>query len=690
MEEVIVVDEIDELEEGEIADDVVPEIEILNILKMKPKKLPRRYTLPQNSINKHKIGKHKEKIGFKDAAIKKRHKLSCPKHSTEKYKLPGEPLIKTKSESCDKRKGKHHSYNSPSTIKCAFKNYTSPPRALPLARKNGQTNQNSDNDDYPKLLSDYKKAKVRLTRKNEKDSTNHQNGNLSLKCDSKQVISEDKKSNISPAKQDNKPQENEIIEKKNEESDDDDVEELRRIALATCAKRLTAFKTPSEDKEVDSLDSSNASPLSCGTMINHFTKMSASDCDNGSCDNYEIVDMDVDNEDDVNSNLFVIDRTPGVTEFTPDSVLLNENQTASTAETTNICNENLIDCLPLNHSESNDDFDAELLRAELIANMNSRKKPQSPEKCSIIAKANVPAVNKMDHIIKNVSNVPKVFNKIDNQTVEKEISLDVLKDINRIKNTFQKGLKSHGIRLKGQPKQPVKKPIKGISQIKSKFSKLKNNKAVLQPPQRSIDATKNRLIITLGNDDTTTDESEIEETDKNVISQDNVPVSSIEALISSARQKSDKIQSINTNSTNVSCLSKAQQEEYNSLKRILAEKEPYSVPLSTAQDKNLKPRLNLLAKKISIAKINLEKEISLRNQMEKEILVKKKEYMASKLRAQLLKERLHAAEKIRLVNLESWKKSSAKLDIIIKSIEKHTSLLILLETELSRNSPLVP
>ncbi|GIY63364.1 hypothetical protein CEXT_467891 [Caerostris extrusa] len=607
MEEVIVVDEIDELEEGEIADDVVPEIEILNILKMKPKKLPRRYTLPENSINKHKIGKHKEKIGFKDAAIKKRHKLSCPKHSTEKYKL-----------------------------------------ALPLERKNGQTNQNSDNVDYPKLLSDYKKAKGRLTRKNEKDSTNHQNGNLSLKCDSKQVISEDKKVIFLLQKQDIKPQENEI-EKKNEESDDDDVEELRRIALATCAKRSTAFKTPSEDKEVDSLDSSNASPLSCGTMINHFTKTSASDCDN-----YEIVDMDVDNEDDVNSNLFVIDRTPGVTEFTPDSVLFNGNQTASTAETTNICNENLIDCLPLSHSESNDDFDAELLRAELIANMNSRKKPQSPEKCSIIAKANVPVVNKMDHVIKN------------------------------------KGLKSHGIRLKGQPKQPVKKPIKGISQIKSKFSKLKNNKAVLQPPQRSIDATKNRLIITLGNDDTTTDESEKEETDKNVISQDNVPVSSIEALISSARQKSDKTQSINTNSTNVSCLSKAQQEEYNSLKRILAEKEPYSVPLSTAQDKNLKPRLNLLAKKISIAKINLEKEISLRNQMEKEILVKKKEYMASKLRAQLLKERLHAAEKIRLVNLESWKKSSAKLDIIIKSIEKHTSLLILLETELSRNSPLVP
>ncbi|KAF8778133.1 uncharacterized protein LOC129975743 [Argiope bruennichi] len=643
MEEIIVIDEdSDDLEEGEITDD----IEMIFQIERKSKRLPRRYALQNKSpIDRHKNYKHKEKNKFLnptklESIHRRKHKSSCPHRNSEKHRL--------------KHRQSHHNHNSFNT-KSAFKNYTSPPRAPSLSKKVHSNLQNSENEiNFPKLLSDYKKAKERLNQKVEKVQNNNSVKNESVSC-----TNDSKKTNSCPPKQelaDALPLEDLTEIKKGEESDEEDVEELRRKALATCAKKQLISKADEESSnEMPKLSLNSLPSLSNKVSLDHLIETFNGECDNDSRDNYEVVDMDLDEEEGscqkVNDdNLFIIDKTPANTEFSPNVINGHLNQKIESHSP--VENENH---LQSNHSQTIDDFEEQLLRAEVIASMNSsRQKRQSPPKLPI------PVEEKVSEII---AKVDMLHNAV--STLHKEMRP-----------------KPCAIYSKGPLQNSVKQPPKRIIDAKSKFSNFKNNKTTASPPPpRGVNTIQERLIITLNND-TSTDESD-EETNENA--SQNIPVSSIEALISSARQKSDAAQLSNVSSVNVSCLSKAQQEEYNSLKKLLAEKTQYSVPAPLIKEKNTpnQSHINLLVKKISVAKANLEKEVGIRSQMEKDLLEKKRNYMASKLRVQLLKEKLHAAEKIRAANLENWKQCTAKLDIVRKSVSKRESLLKLLETELS-------
>ncbi|GFQ82887.1 uncharacterized protein TNCT_356061 [Trichonephila clavata] len=665
VDDIIVIDEVnDDLEEGEITDGE-PEVKILKYPKTKPKKLPRRYNLHNRSSNKHRNCKHKTKNKLKNSTYSfatplKKHKSSCHRHNLEKHRLPVERLNSAKSEFnlYDlKYKENQTTYVSSSQVKSAFKNYTSPPRAASKSEKIAPNNYpNHENEDnFSRLLLNYKKAKERFNQKTEKVDSNCQNN--SSKRDNTTQNTNDKKEHISPTRAHfhGKTRLNSIEKKNESESEDDDVDELRRIALATFAKKLKAEKESLENiDEVASFDSNDVSNSPSEIPSQKPSESFHAENDNGSRDNYDVVDMDIDDDENLenlsNSNLFIIDKTPASSEFSQKFPAIEHNQDCNV----NVCDATQ-DISPKNGTEplsntqfkSNEDFEEELLRAELIASLNSTQRELPSPPC------NIPLKGKLE-----VSN--KILNSVQKTNVAKP----------------------HNVYPKGPVRNLVKRSSKAIIQGKPKFSKL-TSKTIKPPPPRSINAAQKRLIITLNND-TTTEESE-EESDKNIATQENVPVSSIEALISSARQKSDVNQSKISNSNDVSCLSKAQQEEYNNLKKILAEKEPYSVPPPIVKEKIVpdQTHLNFLIDKISVAKDTLEKELGKKNQLQTELLKKKQNYMASKLKVQLLKEQLHAAEKLRAANLESWKQSSAKLDVFKKSVSKWKNLIQLLETELS-------
>ncbi|CAL1270405.1 unnamed protein product [Larinioides sclopetarius] len=645
MNEIIVIDEDnDDLEEGEITDDIAPDVMLISP-EEKPKELPRRYTLHHKVSNGwQKNCKYKEKNKLQnssklEAIHRKKHKSSCPRHNSDKHKL--------------KHREIRHSQNT-SVFKSAFKNYTSPPRIPPIPRKVNSNPQNSENKvSFQNLLLDYKKAKERFNQKIEKPQ-NKQDNNFQKT----EPINDSRKANISPAKPelpDTLLTENITEMKIGEESDEEDVEELRRIALATRAKKRLISKADEESSiEIPKHNSNN---LPNKVSLDHLVETFHGECDNDSRDNYEVVDMDLEEEDDscqiVNDdNLYVIDKMPAVSEFSPNHINGHLNQSIQN-QNSPVKNENH---LLSNHSQPVDDFEEQLLRAEVIASMNStRQKRQSPIKLL------TPVEEKVSEIIAKVDMLHNAVNTLHNEMKPKPCA----------------------IYSKGPLQNSVKQPPKRIIDAKSRFSNFKNNKTTASPPLRGMNTIQERLIITVNNDDSSTDESE-EETNENATSP-NVPVSSIEALISSARQKSDAAQLNNGSSVNVSCLSKAQQEEYNSLKKLLAEKTQYSVPAPIVKEKNPtdQSHINLLVKKISVAKANLEKEVGIKSQIEKELIEKKKNYIASKLRVQMLKEKLHAAEKIRATNLENWKQCSAKLDVVRKSVSKRESLLQLLETELN-------
>lgn len=667
MNDIVVIDEDnDDLEEGEITDDREPEVEILKYPKTKQKKLPRRYDLHDRTSNsKHRNCKHKTKNKFKYsnkscATPLRKHKSSCPRHNLEKYV---ERLSSAKNELTLfdlKPKENRNNYVSSSAIKSAFKNYTSPPRSASTSKKISPNNlPNSENEDnFSRLLLSYKKAKEHFNQKNERIDSNCLNN--SLKKENTTQIINDIKEDVSPARPHS--HENTLLDsvekKSSNESDDEDVDELRRIALATFAKKSIAEKDSLENINEGTFDFKNVSNSPSEIPPQKSSESYHVENDNGSRDNYDVVDMDIDDDENFenvsNSDLFIIDKTPASSEINQKISYIEQSQTHSrnvNDVVQNIPFENGTQHLSTNQFKSNDDFEEELLRAELIASLNSsQRKLPSPSPC------NVPMKEKF------------------------EISK---KPLNSVQKTSV--LKPHTVYSKGPLRNLIKKSTKAVIQRKPKFSKLAS-KTVKAPLPRSINAAQERLIITLNND-TTTEESE-EESDKNIAIQENVPVSSIEALISSARQKSDVNQSKVANSNDVSCLSKAQQEEYNNLKKILAEKEPYSVPPPIVKEKNLpdQTHLNFLIKKISVAKVTLEKEIAKRNQLQAELIKKKQNYMASKLKFQLLKEQLHAAEKLRAANLESWKQCSAKLDVFKKSVSKWKTLIPLLESELSSRS----
>ncbi|GFT91920.1 uncharacterized protein NPIL_338201 [Nephila pilipes] len=664
MSDIVVIDEDNgDLEEGEITDDVEPEVEILSYPKTKPKKLPRRYVLHDRSSNsKHRNCKHKTKNKLKKSTKFssmpfRKHKSSCPRHNVEKYGLSVERLSTAKNEStlCD-LKHRENRNNYVSTVKSAFKNYTSPPRAASNLRKVGPNIENEDN--FSQLLLNYKKTQERCNQKNDKVDSNCLD-NSSKKGNTTQIMN-DRKDHVSPSQ--HHSHEKLLLastEKKENESEDDDVDELRRIALATFTKKSVVDKESSvKTNGVTSFDLNYVSNPPSEVPAQKPLESYQVECDNGSHDNYDVVDMDIDDDENFenvsNDDLFIIDKTPAVSEFSQNfsNVEHTQNHNINIHDVSqSIPLENGIHHFPPNQFKSNDDFEEELLRAELIASLNS-----SQRKLPSLLPCKIPMKGK-----------PEIANKTLN-SVQKIIIA-----------------KQHSVYSKRPVRNLMKRSSKTVVQGKSNFLKLAP-KTLKAPPPRSINAAQERLIITLNND-TSTEESE-EESDKNTAIQENVPVSSIEALISSARQKSDVSHSKISNSNNVSCLSKAQQEEYNNLKKILAEKEPYSIQPPIVKEKNVpdQTHLTFLGDKISVAKTTLEKEIGKRKQMQAELMKKKQNYMASKLKVQLLKEQLHAAEKLKAANLESWKQCSAKLDVIKKSVSKWATFVRLLETELSNRS----
>ncbi|GFV37299.1 uncharacterized protein TNCV_2699861 [Trichonephila clavipes] len=696
MKDIVVIDEVnDDLEEGEITDGE-PEVKILKYPKTKPKKLPRRYNLhDRSSNNKHKNCKHKTKNKFKNSTYSfstplKKHKSSCHHRNLKKHRLPVERLNSAKNEFnlYDlKYRENQTTYVSSSQIKSAFKNYTSPPRAASKSEKIAPSNYpDPETEDFSRLLLSYKKAKERFNQKSEKVDSNGQDNNSS-KRDNATQNTNDRKEHLSPTRA-HSHEKNQLdsIEKKNEnESEDEDVDELRRIALATVAKKLKAEKESLENiNEVASFDSNDEPNSPSEISSQKPSELFHVENDNGSRDNYDVVDMDIDDDENFenlsNSNLFIIDKTPASSEFSKKFPDIEHNQDCNVKVfdvTQDISLKNGTQPLSNTQFKSNEDFEEELLRAELIASLNSsqRKLPSPP--------CNIPLKEKLEVSNKTLNSIQKT-NVAKSHIVYPKGPLRNL--VKRSSKAIIQGKPSKAI-IQGKPSKAViqGKPSKAVIQGRPKFSKLVS-KTIKPLPQRSINAAQERLIITLNND-TTTEESE-EESDKNAVAQENVPVSSIEALISSARQKSDVNQSKISNLNDVSCLSKAQQEEYNNLKKILAEKEPYSVPPPIVKEKIVpdQTHLNFLIDKISVAKDTFEKELEKKNQLQTELLKKKQNYMASKLKAQLLKEQLHAAEKLRAVNLESWKQCSAKLDVFKKSISKWKNLIQLLETELNSRS----
>ncbi|GFY44721.1 uncharacterized protein TNIN_440111 [Trichonephila inaurata madagascariensis] len=674
MKDIVVIEEVnDDLEEGEITDGE-PEVKILKYPKTKPKKLPRRYNLhDRSSNNKHRNCKHKTKNKFKNSTYSfatplKKHKSSCHHRNLEKHRLPVERLNSAKNEYDLKYRENQTTYVSSSQVKSAFKNYTSPPRTASKSVKialNKYPGPKTE-DNYSRLLLSYKKAKERFNQKSEKVDLSCQDNNSS-KRDNATQNTNDRKEHLSPIRAHSHEKtllERDSIKKENEnESEDEDVDELRRIALATFAKKLKAEKESLENiNEVASFDSNDESNSPSEIPSQKPSESFHVENDNGSRDNYDVVDMDIDDDENFenlsNGNLFIIDKTPASSEFSQKFPDIEHNQD---------CNVNVCDVTqdlslkngtqPLSNTQfkSNEDFEEELLRAELIASLNSsqRKLPSIP--CNIQLKEKL-----------EVSN--KALNSIQKTNVAKP-------HIVYPKGPLRNLVKRSDAIIQG-------KTSKAVIQGRPKFSKLVS-KTIKPPPPRSTNAAQERLIITLNND-TTTEESE-EESDKNTVARENISVSSIEAFISNARKKSDANQSKISNSNNVSCLSKAQQEEYSNLKRILAEKEPYSVPPPIVKEKIVPDQTNVsfIIVKISDAKDNLEKELGKKNQLQTELLKRKQNYMTSKLKAQLLKEQLHAAEKLRAANLESWKQCSAKLDVFKKSISKWKSIIHLLETELN-------
>lgn len=148
---------------------------------------------------------------------------------------------------------------------------------------------------------------------------------------------------------------------KEEESEDE--EELRRIALATCAKRKALRESTNTIQNVDyTCNAPVPDPCVNDVPIPHKINNPPT------MDNYEVVDMEVDEDmqdslenqqtslinqqSECAENLFVIDTNPS------NDFLKNKNSSSETQAASN---------------SDDEDFEVNLLRAQLLTNMNRKK-----------------------------------------------------------------------------------------------------------------------------------------------------------------------------------------------------------------------------------------------------------------------------------------------------------------------------
>lgn len=419
---------------------------------------------------------------------------------------------------------------------------------------------------------------------------------------------------------------------KEEESEDE--EELRRIALATCAKRKALRESTNTIQNVNYTCNAPVPDLTCVNdvpishqKVNNLPTM----------DNYEVVDMEVDEDmqDSLENqqvslinqqqksaeNLFVIDRNPS------NDFLKNKNTFSETQAVTN---------------SDDEDFEVNLLRAQLLTNMNRKKflQEHSDQDSKVI-------VHK-----KPVPRTPVVPQRVNNYQ-----KLNLMFSHKRLKSA------KHFLR---------RRSVNKLININNSSNNNNNETKKVLPLPVQISKPPERLIITVNGE--SSDESDNSDQETNTVSEN--PVDSIVALISDCRQKSES--SVESKEKEivpkaVSCLSKAQQEEYNALMKILAKKKkslPVQENVSAKNGSVHSPLEDLkkLEKKLTTLQNTQKTKKDSIALLSEEVNSKRHHYMKAKLTAQHLKEQWVAAEKVRKAKLLDWSKTCDNFKLMKKSV----------------------
>lgn len=774
-----------DLEEGEIREDTPSPV---NVYKKK-RELPRRYVVQENgsSSRKHKkdckyailyharrLSQLKKTPPKVKMLPKKNHKPSCSRLHIKSHKIEHKLGCLDIAKSPFKENAESKSENFPSekpNDECLKKDFDSSkmnPSNIEASAK-AKHNHTSDKKCNRSAFQPESFPEAKLLQLSVNDANNLTNFK-SLDCDKAMKHEE-----ILP---------HNSVEVIDEESEDE--EELRRIALATCAKRK--FKESPETAAQHKQNAYNVPVSESSNIINR----QISYVDPALVDNYEVIDMEI--SDDTGENPVKLEYFPDL----PPQVLV-QNQNSDCAESSFV-----IDLSPSldflgneeNASElpSTDIDEADILRAQLIESMLRKKRLQEEEKhnSNISAHFNHKPVvqEKSTDIGAHFSQEPVIPEKyqdisfhlnkklvvheenpditvhlkqkpivpeknpdksahLTQKLVVPEKNSDISVHLNQKTEALEKNpditdpLNGNLSVSEKNPDVPKEKPDtnvhfnqKSIAPEKSpditvhlnqkaiapkknpnisihlnqkpgifkkKFSvnyqkqkfnfypkpnfyhkslRSSHTKYILQKSlinkarnvthnitklSKPIEADKpcERLIIALK--DESSDESDnCEEKD---VENENA-VDSIVALISDCRQKSDSCSKKNEVFPEaVLCLSKSQQEEYNSLVKILAEKKKgHTVPvLLPKKNGSVSPALDdikSLEKKLSKLRENLESKRQSLTSLSDNVNIKKDQYLKAKLAVQRTKEQYVSAEKIRRTKLLEWSKCCDQLKVM--------------------------
>lgn len=576
-----------DLEEGEIVD------EPSEYFNSKKRELPRRYALSRKSSH------HKHKKNCK-------HSVHHAKKLAKFSKTPSNQKLCQKSKYRKSRSSSsnctiHGSLSSPKHLtpssnshsvavkpKIPFENHSvlklSPKSRWSKPEMPYSKGETTNDCSFSEMLTKYKamrskNSNISIHSSDQKSSVKNSEGARNVE-------------NVSLGKEINNSCNKSTLPEILKVESDDDEEELRRIALATCAKRSTNSK-PTESP-VPTLGASNLSlpetSEASSSVLN--TTISSVKVDNVATDNYEVVDMEVE-EDNQNSevkiddDLFIIDTKPAGCQNNLNSV-----------EKTKLKVENC----------SDEDFEADILRAELIEQMYRKKM----------------AVDEPTSAEKSLDSLHNVQN---NSRCGKQVFPENSKKIESPKPSFNKSL----------PEMEEKKSPK-------------------------------RLIISLNNESST---EESEEEDRDPVNDNHVEsivalISNIRKNSNSSEKTNGDTQAV---PKAVECLSKAQQLEYNALMKILAKKNVLEKPeVKNKVVHSPMDDLKVLEEKLKGVVESLDKKKKVMTGLSKEVNSKRSMYMKSKLAAQHLKEKYVFAEKQRRVHLNSWSKSCKNFENVKKSV----------------------
>ncbi|XP_054708091.1 uncharacterized protein LOC129217774 [Uloborus diversus] len=638
----------DDIEEGEIvsasSDSDVPSKAFCS----KRKSLPRRYVLEKN---KKLHSKHKRKCKYSHHHVKKATlKMSSVKlkgHKKLKICSKQDPISNSVKKNA--RTKSHSNVRNPKFYSTLFSEISS----------NLKTSKDSDKNvdrsvlhtairkcsslnvvDSPKLPDSYDKSFNELKKNGSLESNSIPSCNLNASVQSAALVGSDKLVNengklkkILNASNDTPL--NVESERKAEESEDED--ELRRIALATCAKKLLSENETEKNVQICSVDAIQTPPIDVQPVT----------------DNYEIVDMELDDNIgsvDTMDDMFVIDTKP----VAPDDCKKDFLEEAG-------------DTKHLPATKLDEEFEEELLRAMLLANLNSQLRKDRDD--ALVKK----------EILKNSKKIEKIISKPkemkDNKKIEKCISKpkEMLKDNNKIEKCISKPKQINKLPLLSQKSKPVALPAKKV------------DAKVICPPKAQPDNTvhmpQNRIVISLA-DESSSDESDAEVENNGPVAAPSV--SSLEALICSARIKSDQSKT-GAENTNVSYLSKAQQEQYNLYKKILNASDGEQALVNGKDFSHLTNyQLKLKEKKLSIALSNYMKEKNLMANERKECLMKKAAFLKMKLKAQRLKEEWMETREMMKTNSQLYQKSVNHFKTLKKSVMKREELICNLKAECTK------